>query len=195
MNDFERQLQAMQLAAPSETLDRRMDTAFSDAEALSEGGARCPPLDRPFRQAQGPEPVEEPGALSLPNGQRASELQPEFSNQRVEVNALHLRSPESDRAKASVSTQTPRRRVALVVLLTGLGAAAAVAGLILLPFHPMPHQIDASPNVVAYHLEATGLMRQFLSETPISQRPLPKFTVGVGSPALPPSTVKSNPAS
>jgi hypothetical protein len=72
MNDFERQLQAMRLAAPSETLDRRMDTAFSDAEALSEGGARCPPLDRPFRQAQGPEPVEEPGALSLPNGQRAS---------------------------------------------------------------------------------------------------------------------------
>ena len=168
MNDFERQLQAMRLAAPSENLDRRMDTAFSDAEVLSAGGARCP--------------------------QRASELQPEFSNQRVGDNAFHLRSPESGRAQAATARR-PRRRVSLVVLLTGLGAAAAVAGLILRSFHPMPHEIDASPNVVAYRLEATGLMRQFLSETPASQRPLPKFTVGVGSPALPPSTVKSNPAS
>jgi len=194
MNDFERQLQAMRLAAPSETLDRRMNTAFSDAEALAAGGARCPPLDRPFRQAQGPEPVEGLGALSLPNGQRASERLPGSSNQRVEVNALHLRSPESGRAQAATARR-PRRRVALIALLAGLGAAAAIAGFVLLSFHPMPHEIDASPNVVACRLEATGLMRQFLSETPISQRPLPKFTVQANSPALSPTTAKSHPSS
>ena len=168
MNEFERQLQAMRLAAPSETLDRRMQAVFSAEVDSSAGGARCP--------------------------QRASERPPEFSNQRVGDNALHLRSPESGRTQMA-SASPSQRRISLFALLAGLGAAAAVAGLILLPFHPMPHQIDASPNVVAYHVEATGLMRQFLSETPISQRPLPKFTVGVGSPALPPSTVKSNPAS
>jgi hypothetical protein len=167
MNDFERQLQAMQLAAPSETLDRRMQAVFSAEVDSSAGGARCP--------------------------QRASERPPEFSNQRVGDNALHLRSPESGRAQAATARRP--RRVSLVVLLAGLGAAAVVSGFILLWFRPIPHQIDASPNVVAYRLEATGLMRQFLSETPASQRPLPKFTVGVGSPALPQSTVKSNPVS
>jgi len=168
MNDLERQLQAMRLAAPSETLDRRMQAVFSAEADFSAGGARCP--------------------------QRASERLPESSDQRVEVNALHLRSPESGRAQAATARR-PRRRVSLVVLLTGLGAAAAIAGFVLLSFRPMPHQIDASPNVVAYRVEATGLMRQFLSETPASQRCLPKFTVGVGSSVLPPSTVKSNPAS
>jgi hypothetical protein len=59
----------------------------------------------------------------------------------------------------------------------------------------MPHQIDASPNVVAYRVEPTGLMRQSLTETPVSQRPLPKFTVQVSSPALSPATAKSNPSS
>ena len=174
MNDFERQLQAMRLAAPSESLDRRMDTAFSDAEVLSAGGARCP--------------------------QRASERPPEFSNQRVELarrggdNALHLRSPESGRTQMA-SASPSRRRISLFALLAGLGAAAAIAGFVLRWFRPMPHQIDASPNVVAYRVEPTGLMRQSLTETPVSQRPLPKFTVQVSSPALSPATAKSNPSS
>jgi hypothetical protein len=194
MNDFERQLQAMQLAAPSETLDRRMQAVFSAEADSSAGGARCPPLDRPCGQTESAAPVVGRGALSLPNGQRASERLPESSNQRVEVNALHLRSPESGRTQMA-SASPSRRRISLFALLAGLGAAAAIAGFVLLSFRPMPHQIDASPNVVAYRVEATGLMRQFLTETPASQRPLPKFTVGVGSPAISPFTAKSNPSS
>ena len=182
MNDLERQLQAVPLAAPSEALDRRLDAAFSAAADSSEGGARCPPLGRL-------------GALSLPNGQRASALPSEFSNQRVEVNAFHLRSPESGRTQAPAGWPR-RRRVTIYALLAGLGAAAAVAGFILLATRPAP-LIPPSPSesAVVYHLEPTGLMRQFLTETPASQRSLPRFTVGVGSPALFPTTVKSNPSS
>ena len=168
MNDLERQLQAMRLAAPSETLDRRMDAAFSAAADSSEGGARCP--------------------------QRASERPPEFSNQRVEVNALHLRSPESGRAPAATAHR-PHRRVSLFALLAGLGAAAVTAGFVLLVTRPAPAPPSLPEGAVVYRLEATGLMRQFLTETPANQRPLPKFTIQSGPPALPPSIAKPNPSS
>jgi hypothetical protein len=201
MNDLERQLQAMQLAAPPETLDRRMEAAFSAAADSSEGGARCPPLDRPFRQAQGPEPVEGLGALSLPNGQRASERQPEFSNQRVGLarrggdNALHLRSPESGRARAATARR-PRRRVALFAWLAGLGATVIAVGLILFASRPATlTPSNPSEGAVVYRLESTGLMRQFLTETPANQRPLPRFTVGVIAPPAPTTPSQPNPSS
>jgi len=162
MNDLERQLQAIRLAAPPETLDRLMDAAFSA------GGARCP--------------------------QRASEHPPERSSQRVEDNALHLRSPESGRAQAAPARR-PHRRVSLFVLLAGLGTAAVVAGLVLFATRPTHISPDPSEDAVVCRVEPTGLMRQSLTETPVSQRPLPKFTVQVSSPALSPATAKSNPSS
>jgi hypothetical protein len=168
MNEFERQLQAMRLAAPPETLDRRMEAVFSAEEDSSAGGARCP--------------------------QRAGSETRAGARKRVGDNALHLRSPESGRTQMA-SASPSRRRISLFALLAGLGAAAAIAGFVLRWFRPMPHQIDASPNVVAYRVEPTGLMRQSLTETPVSQRPLPKFTVQVSSPALSPATAKSNPSS
>jgi hypothetical protein len=194
MNDLERQLQEVRLAAPSETLDRRMQATFSAAADCSAGGARCPPLDRPFRQAQGPEPVEGLGALSLPNGQRAAERLPASSNQRVEDNALHLRSHQSGRAQVA-TTRRPRRRVSLVALLAGLGAAAVAAGLILFAPRPPLTPPRTSEGTAVYYLEPTGLMRQFLTETPASQRPLPKFTVRVIAPPAPTMPSQPNPSS
>ena len=170
MNDLERQLKSVRLAAPPEALDRRMEAAFSAAADSSEGEARCP--------------------------QRASEHPPERSNQRVGVNALHLRLPESDRAKVPVSTQTPRRRVALFAWLAGLGATAVAVGLIL--FATRPAALTPSnpfEGAVVYRLESTGLMRQFLTETPASQRPLPRFTVGVIAPPAPTTPAQPNPSS
>ena len=170
MNDLERQLKSVRLAAPSETLERRMEAAFSDATDSSEGGARCP--------------------------QRASEHPPEQSNQRVGVNALHPRSPESDRAKVPVAARRPRRRVALIAWLAGLGATVVAVGLIL--FAPRPAPLippGPSESAVVCRLESTGLMRQFLTETPASQRPLPKFTVGVIAPPAPTTPSQPNPSS
>ena len=183
MNDLERQLQAVPLAAPSEALDRRLDAAFSAAADCSAGGARCPPLGRR-------------GALSLPNGQRASEHPPAFSDQRVGVNALHLRSSDSERAPAA-SARRSHRRVSLFALLAGLGAAAAaVAGFILLATRPAPlTPSNPSEGAVVYRLESTGLMRQFLTETPANQRPLPRFTVGVIAPPAPTTPAQPNPSS
>jgi len=201
MNDLERQLKSVRVAPPPEALDRRMEAAFSAAAESSEGGARCPPLDRAFRQAQGPEPVEGLGALNLPNGQRASEHPPEWSNQRVGlarrggVNALHLRSPESGRAQAA-AVRRPRRRVSLFAWLAGLGATAVAVGLIL--FATRPAALTPSnpfEGAVVYRLESTGLMRQFLTETPANQRPLPRFTVGVIAPPAPTTPAQPNPSS
>jgi len=146
------------------------------------------PSDRPsFSTAKAPE-----GGARCP--QRASEHPPERSSQRVEDNALHLRSPESGRAQAAPARR-PHRRVSLFVLLAGLGTAAVVAGLVLFATRPTHISPDPSEDAVVCRVEPTGLMRQSLTETPVSQRPLPKFTVQVSSPALSPATAKSNPSS
>jgi hypothetical protein len=168
MNDLEHQLQSVRLAAPSETLDHRMAAAFSAAADSSAGGARCP--------------------------QRASERPSEFSDQRVEDNALHLPSPVSGREQTAAARPS-YRRISLFALLAGLGATAVAAGLILFATRPTPTLPGPSQSAVVYRLEPTGLMRQFLTEIPASQRSLPRFTVGVGASAFPPSTAKSNPSS
>lgn len=96
---------------------------------------------------------------------------------------MHVIFAEAGRARQ------PRPRLWRFGLLSGITIATATALVLLAPRFPEPER------AVVYRLEATGRMRQLLTETPASQRPLPRFTVSLGAPASPPPPPQRPPSS
>jgi len=156
MNNLEKELAALPLAAPSAELDRRLDVAFAAARLLqtSEAEQTHPALSgTPLQRGPRQRPAESP----LPRGVARSdgvcdvtEVQPEISR--------------------PAPLSAPWWSLAAL----GLAGAAAVLALVL---HSPPSPPPA-PQLV-YRFEAQGALRALLLEPPASRAAPPSIVVRV----------------
>ena len=163
MNDLEKELAALPLAAPSAELDRRLDVAFAAARLLQTSeaeqthpalsGTRSAELTAEALSGRGPR--QRPAESPLPRGVARSDGVCDLTDVQPEISR-----------PAPIATPWWS--------LAALGVAGAAAALALLLHSPPP----PAPQVV-FRFEAQGALRQLLLDPPVRRAAPPPIVVRV----------------